>query len=202
MGIMEKKIGIYTITSPSGKVYIGQSYNIISRWNSYRRRSVLNKGLQRFLIHSIIKYGYENHVFKIVHELPVDIRQPVMDLYEQIYMDSIRDVGIELLNIREAGSKGKLHESTKKRIGEANSKSLIGNVPVNKGVTMEEFYGKEQADKIKNQIRNKLKGTKASEKSLLKRREYFKNHPGNNAGKKASTETRLKQSISAKNRRK
>lgn len=32
----EKICGIYKITSPSGKVYIGQSNNIIKRWITYK----------------------------------------------------------------------------------------------------------------------------------------------------------------------
>ena len=33
---MNKNIGIYKITNPKGKVYIGQSININKRWNAYR----------------------------------------------------------------------------------------------------------------------------------------------------------------------
>ena len=34
--MMKKITGIYKITSPSNKIYIGQSKNIYSRWNAYK----------------------------------------------------------------------------------------------------------------------------------------------------------------------
>ena len=59
-------IGIYKIISPLNKVYIGQSINIIKRFNDYK---ILNncKG-QIKLYNSLIKYGTENHKLEIVEE--------------------------------------------------------------------------------------------------------------------------------------
>lgn len=101
---MTKVIGIYKITSPSGKVYIGQSWNILRRIWAYRAGKCSK---QRKLFHSIMKYGWDNHTFEILHELPVDVEQSVLDTYEQLYMDQHTECGIELLNVRGGGSKGK-----------------------------------------------------------------------------------------------
>lgn len=57
-------IGIYKITSPSNKIYIGQSKNIEKRIKSYKYS--LAKGQPR-LHNSIKKYGYKNHTFEIIH---------------------------------------------------------------------------------------------------------------------------------------
>ncbi len=62
-------IGIYKITSPSGKIYIGQSVNIQSRFNNYRRLS--NCSEQHKLYRSFLKYGAESHIFEILEECVV-----------------------------------------------------------------------------------------------------------------------------------
>ena len=55
-------VGIYKITSPSNKVYIGQSIDIEKRFSYYKRLSCKQ---QSKVYNSILKYGYENHVFEI-----------------------------------------------------------------------------------------------------------------------------------------
>ena len=55
--------GIYKITSPTNRVYIGQSKNIKKRFRSYIQK--LGKG-QPKLNNSFLKYGVKNHVFEIL----------------------------------------------------------------------------------------------------------------------------------------
>ena len=107
-------VGIYKIISPSGKVYIGQSWDIERRWKGYIGKTP--KGNTSKLEASFIKYGAENHFYELVHSLPEDIAQDTLDRYEQLYIDFYRDCNISLLNIREAGSRGKLSENTKEKI--------------------------------------------------------------------------------------
>jgi group I intron endonuclease len=59
-------IGIYKITSPSNKIYIGQSINIEKRWKKdyYSLRCIT----QTKLYNSFKKYGPENHKFEIIEE--------------------------------------------------------------------------------------------------------------------------------------
>lgn len=102
-------IGIYKITSPSGKIYIGQSWNIFKRWMEHKKERRVYKGK---LASSFVKHGYLNHKFEIVHELPIDVDQETLDRYEQLYLDAYRDSGFIMLNIREAGSKGKLNKDS------------------------------------------------------------------------------------------
>lgn len=54
--------GIYKITSPSGKVYIGQSKNIKQRLQGYKWMKCKS---QILLYNSLKKYGYENHHIEI-----------------------------------------------------------------------------------------------------------------------------------------
>jgi len=57
-------MGIYKITSPSGKIYIGQSINIKKRFLKYK--SLQNTKEQPALVRSFIKYGVINHVFETI----------------------------------------------------------------------------------------------------------------------------------------
>lgn len=58
-----KICGIYKITSPSGRVYVGSSKDIYFRWGYYKRLAC--KG-QTKLYNSLLKYGPENHTFEII----------------------------------------------------------------------------------------------------------------------------------------
>ena len=64
--IIYKKIcGIYKITSPSERVYIGQSVDIKRRWSKHKIRNC--KGQTR-LWESFRKYGHDRHIFEIIEE--------------------------------------------------------------------------------------------------------------------------------------
>lgn len=58
--------GIYKITNPEGKVYIGQSSNIDKRWKTYKRLEDVKS--QPKLYESLKKYGWENHKWEIIEE--------------------------------------------------------------------------------------------------------------------------------------
>lgn len=57
-------IGIYKITSPSGKVYIGQSINIERRFIEYKL--LISCQTQIKIYRSLKKYSPENHIFEIL----------------------------------------------------------------------------------------------------------------------------------------
>lgn len=100
---MTKIVGIYKITSPSGKIYIGQSWDIQKRWNSHK---VKKKGTPK-LISSFIKHGFDKHVFEILHELPHDVDQGILDEYEKTYIHLHKKSGYELLNLQDGGRGGR-----------------------------------------------------------------------------------------------
>ena len=62
---MEKICGIYKITSPTGKIYIGQSRDILKRIKYYNKQYCK---CQTKLYHSIKKHGWNTHVFEIIHK--------------------------------------------------------------------------------------------------------------------------------------
>lgn len=113
-------IGIYKITSPTGRVYIGQSWNIRRRFNQYKK---LDCKVQRLIFRSLSKYGVDNHVFEIIHHLPKDVSQEVMDSFEVLYWNLYRSCGIRMLNLQEPGRGGKPCEETRRLL----SLSHMGN---------------------------------------------------------------------------
>lgn len=60
---IKMNIGIYKITNPKGKIYIGQSINIDKRFEWYRK---LRCKSQPKLYNSINKYGWESHTKEII----------------------------------------------------------------------------------------------------------------------------------------
>jgi group I intron endonuclease len=106
MAIPSRQIGIYKITSPSGRVYIGQSWNIHRRFSKYRSLSSIKK--QRILYNSFKKYGWQQHKFEIVEYCLDNITQQELDNLEIYYIQFYKDSGNILLNIKEGGLGGKL----------------------------------------------------------------------------------------------
>ncbi len=124
-------VGIYKITSPSGRVYIGQSVNVEKRIKHYK---YLHCKKQRRLYNSLIKYGYENHVFEVVEECKFEDLNNLERYYQEKY-NVLGKFGLscELTNCNN-GSR-KLSEQSKKNIGLKNSGSNNGMF----GVTFRRF---------------------------------------------------------------
>lgn len=61
--------GIYKITSPSNKIYIGQAIDITKRWAKYKR---LNCKRQPKLYNSFIKYSVEKHLFEVIEYCDIE----------------------------------------------------------------------------------------------------------------------------------
>jgi len=196
-------VGIYKITSPINKVYIGQSWTIESRIRSYEK--ITCEG-QRKLFYSLKKYGWESHKFEIVHELPIDISQDILNEYETYYWQQHKDCGYDMLNVREPGSKGKHSLETKQKmressLGRVNSEeskeknrlSHLGKICFPNGRIFSDSHRKNMSE-VK-------KGKKHSEETLKKMSEIKtgSNHPF--FGKKHSQETIEKIRNAAKKRK-
>ena len=63
--------GIYKITSPSGRVYIGESIDMNRRFKCYKYTFKKDK-TQPKLYRSFRKYKVENHIFEIIEECEID----------------------------------------------------------------------------------------------------------------------------------
>ncbi len=101
-------IGIYKITSPSNKIYVGQSVNIERRFKHYENLKEI-KG-QKKIYFSIKKYGYENHLFEILEECSID----ELDSREEYWINLYNSCN-NGLNISEGGgSFGKFNKGKKR----------------------------------------------------------------------------------------
>lgn len=94
--------GIYKITSPSGKIYIGQSWDIDKRFKKYNN---LYCKSQKKLYNSFIKYGVEKHTFEIIEVILTPIKQKELDEKEISYISFYKSKGYEMLNLT-IGGKG------------------------------------------------------------------------------------------------
>jgi group I intron endonuclease len=91
---------IYRLTSPSGKVYIGQTKHLSERMSSYRN---LKCKPQLKLYRSLLKYGFDNHELYIVHRFPETVKQEIIDAYEVYVIKMHKMMGLQLLNITDGG---------------------------------------------------------------------------------------------------
>lgn len=86
-------IGIYKITSPSNKVYIGQSIDIDKRFNQYRSISQTRK--QKRLHHSFRKHGIDNHIFEVLEECSIGSLNQRERYYQDFY--NVLEFGLNCL---------------------------------------------------------------------------------------------------------
>jgi len=106
-------IGIYKITSPSGKVYVGQSVRIEKRFRDYVTLRSCSE--QPRLYRSFLKYGVEFHIFEILEECLVH----ELNERERYFQDLYNVIGVEGLNCKLQGTadkSGYLSEEIKTKI--------------------------------------------------------------------------------------
>jgi len=108
---------IYKITSPSDRVYIGQTWRWLKRNNDYKNTKARGQPL---LSNSILKYGFENHKIEIIDTLSEDVCQKELDNREIYWWQHYKDLGCNMLNVREPGRGGKVSEETKLKISKNN----------------------------------------------------------------------------------
>lgn len=112
-------IGIYKITNPNNAIYIGQSIDLNRRIRNYKK---VSKD-QTYLFNSINKYGYENHKFEIIHELPEDVSQEILTNYEVLYWELYKDCGFEMINLVKPSSNYVYNKDALKRKSESLKKN-------------------------------------------------------------------------------
>lgn len=137
-------IGIYKITSPSGKIYIGSSINIEKRIKYYKS---LNCKGQTKLYNSIQKYGWENHLFEVICECTKDLLYIKERHYGEFY-EVLGTQGLNLILPKNGQEKVGVSEFT--RIKMSNSKLGSKNT----------FYGKTHTNETKEKIKNFQTGRK------------------------------------------
>ncbi len=108
-------IGIYKITSPSNKIYIGQSVNLTNRFYKYKHNDCKK---QFKLYNSFKKYGYKNHKIEIIEKCNIE-ELTNKEGYWQDYYDSVNK-GLNCKRVTTLDKTGYLSEETKNKISKAN----------------------------------------------------------------------------------
>ena len=79
--------GIYKITNPEGKVYIGQSVDCYNRERQYANGETES---QPKLHASVIKFGWDKHIFKLIESCNSHDKLNKRERYHITFFDSIR----------------------------------------------------------------------------------------------------------------
>jgi group I intron endonuclease len=189
--------GIYKITSPTGKVYIGQSIDIEKRFRIYKR--VKPCFAQKTLYQSLMKHGVGAHSFDVLHQLPNDVDDDILNVYEILYIAQHKSCGIKMLNMSNGG-RGRacsVSEETKKKISQAHKGKVVSEESRIRMSNAQKGGKRSEAHKAALS----WKGRKHKEETKRKIGAKSKLRSGElncNYGKKRSEETKQKQSEALK----
>jgi group I intron endonuclease len=151
---------VYKHTAPNGKAYIGQTHDYQKRCREHKNK----KGCIAFH-RAIQKYGWNN--FK--HEILKDgLTIEEANHWEEFYIKRFNTIKPNGYNIRSGGNNSRLHESSKKKIGDANRGRIVSEETRKKLAT---FKGKNHTESHKTYMSNKLKGRKFSPETIEKMRQ-------------------------------
>lgn len=185
---MKKTIGIYKITSPTGKTYIGQSINIEKRLVSYKK---LDCKRQPAIYKSLVKYGYENHKFEIISICEASELNNKERYYQDLY-DATGRYGLNCRLTVSTDRSGNFSEESRKRmIGSRKGKLLSNEHKLKISIS---HKGKKLSEEHILSIKKSSKHLKHSEetKAILRAK---------NLGKKMSEQAKTKMSIASKGRK-
>jgi group I intron endonuclease len=176
--------GIYKITSPSDKVYIGQSIDIERRFRYYKRIACKE---QVKIYNSFLKYGVDAHIFEILELCETQDLNNRERYYQDLY-DSVAN-GLNLLYVKSEHFNGGHSEESKKKISESLKGRVFSDEHKYKIGLNNSRRG--MSDETKEKHRLGRLGKKASPETIAK--QILKR-----LGSKRSEETKRKMSESAK----
>lgn len=146
---------VYIHTSPSGKMYVGQtSIKPEKRWRNGGAGYLSKKNgryIQPVFAHAILKYGWDNFEHEIVAS---NLTKEEADNFEKLLIEKLNTKDSEYgYNLREGGSHGRHSEESRRKIGETQ-----------KGKTMSEESKKKISESLKGE-KSPLYGTHPSEEA-------------------------------------
>lgn len=178
--------GIYKITSPTYRIYIGQSRDLKRRISEYRNSDIKLKSQTR-LYNSLQKYGWENHQFDIIEYCSVEDLNCSERFWQDIF-DVTGNMGLNCI-LQECGAK---RREFSEELLLKKSESMKGELNPMFGVKRPKEWGENHSTFLKEMFADPnyispLKGRKMSDKQ----RQILLDV---NLGRKASDETKQKMS--------
>jgi group I intron endonuclease len=137
-------VGIYKITNPNGKVYIGQSVNIENRKLQYQYLSKYSLG--RKIRNSIKKYGWENHTHDVIEECSIE----QLDEREIFWGKYYNVLDKNELNLKLGNGRGLVSDETK-NIMSKSAKEIM--TPEHRKKLSDAKLGKKRSEKAKQSLR-------------------------------------------------
>lgn len=143
-------IGIYKITSPTGRIYVGQSRDIAKRFAAYKRMDCKS---QPKIYNSLKRHGVANHVFEVLELCD----EADLNKLEMQYISKYKCT-TKGLNVKAGGDYSPCAEETKAKI----SKAQIGKVVEQR--TRDKLrkinLGKKYSDETKQKLSKQRKGNR------------------------------------------
>lgn len=163
-------IGIYKITSPSGRIYIGQSIDIERRFSFYQ---ILNCKQQPILYASLKKYGVDNHKFEVIEEC----LENLLDTKERFWQNhyDVLNGGLNCVLTNTNEETKRLSKETREKIAKSNTGKKFSEdhrknlSETKKKTTLGEnnsFYGKTHSKEYK-EYRSKIRSNGGNPKAKL-----------------------------------
>lgn len=181
--------GIYKITSPSNKIYIGQSINVERRMRGYRGTNGSKE--QRHLKASLLKYGWQKHIFEILQQC----EESELNTLEKYYVDLFQSFNTRHgMNLKDGGgNKVRLSDDTKRKIsislkGHKHSDETRKKISSAQKGMISKKRGVPLSDEQKRKLSISLKGRIISEATRKK-------ISATNTGRKSSADFRKKMSV-------
>lgn len=113
--------GIYKITSPTGKVYIGEAVDIHRRWRHYKG---LHCKRQPRIYNSLVKHLPENHTFDIIEVCGLS-ELKCRERYWQEFFEVLGKLGLNS-QYTECGEEKQVHtQETKDKISKTNKGKVL-----------------------------------------------------------------------------
>lgn len=181
-------VGIYKITNPKNKVYIGQSSNIERRFAQYRCYSCER---QIRLLRSFKKYGVNSHKFEIITLCDKNQLNDLERFYQDIYC-STNENGLNCI-LTKTGERTGTHPMTGKKHSLETIRKMQSCKPSEETKNKMRHPHKPFSEETLKKIRESRKPI--SDITREKQRLIAFNRP------KPSIETRIKMSISRKGRK-
>ena len=157
-------IGIYKITSPTNKVYIGQSINIKNRKYNHKSKTDKSKGPK--LHRSLKKYGFDAHKFEIIQECLINELDKWETDWKKLELEKVNNDWSKVLfcDLYDRGG-GPRSELTKLKISQSNKGRIVSLETRNK--KSKSMLNKFHSEETKKLMSISSKGKPKSKEHIL-----------------------------------